>query len=56
MLGLSAQEANISNVSDPILLQSPLVSQAYELLELGDSAGALDHFQQALTVLSLIHI
>ena len=50
MLGLSAQEGNISNVSDPILLQSPLVSQAYELLELGDSAGALDHFQQALTV------
>jgi tetratricopeptide (TPR) repeat protein len=50
MLGLSAQETNISNVSDPILLQSPLVSQAYELLELGDSAGALDHFQQALTV------
>ena len=50
MLGLSAQETNISNVSDPILLQSPLVSQAYELLELGDSVGALDHFQQALTV------
>ena len=50
MLGLSAQEASISNVSDPILLQNPLVSQAYELLELGDSAGALDHFQQALTV------
>jgi tetratricopeptide (TPR) repeat protein len=50
MLGLSAQEGNISNVSDPILLQSPLVSQAYELLELGDSAGALVHFQQALTV------
>lgn len=50
MLGLSAQETNISKVSDPILLQSPLVSQAYELLELGDSAGALDHFQQALTV------
>ena len=50
MLGLSAQEGNISNVSDPILLQSPLVSQAYELLEFGDSAGALDHFQQALTV------
>ena len=50
MLGLSAQETNISNVSDPILLQSPLVSQAYELLELGDSLGALDHFQQALTV------
>ena len=50
ILGLSAQEANISNVSDPILLQSPLVSQAYELLELGDSVGALDHFQQALTV------
>ena len=50
MLGLSAQETNMSNVSDPILLQSPLVSQAYELLELGDSVGALDHFQQALTV------
>ena len=48
MLGLSAQEAHI-NVSDPILLQSPLVTQAYKLLESGDSAGALNHFQQALT-------
>ena len=46
MLGLSAQETNISNVSDPIVLQSPLVSQAYELLELGDSAGALDIFSK----------
>jgi len=50
MLELSAQEANISNVSDPILLQSTLVSQAYELLESGDSKEALNHFQQALTV------
>jgi tetratricopeptide (TPR) repeat protein len=48
MLGLSAQEAHI-NISDPILLQSPLVTQAYKLLESGDSAGALNNFQQALT-------
>ena len=49
MLGLSAQEAKINNISDPILMQSPLVTQGYEILELGDSAGALDHFREALT-------
>ena len=48
MLGLSAQEAKINNISDPILMQSPLVTRGYEILELGDSAGALDHFQEAL--------
>ena len=49
MLELSAQETSINHISDPIPLQSPLVTQAYKLLELGDSAEALNHFQQALT-------
>lgn len=46
LLGLSAQEA-VAN--DPVLWQSPLVAEAYSLLESGDSIAALDHFQQALT-------
>ena len=49
VLGLSAQETAINHISDPIPLQSALVTQAYKLLELGDSAEALNHFQQALT-------
>ena len=49
LLELSAQETAINHISDPIPLQSPLVTQAYKLLELGDSAEALNHFQQALT-------
>ena len=48
-LGLLAQENATNNISEPILVQSPLVTQAYKLLELGASAGALNYFQQALT-------
>jgi len=46
VLGLSAQE---SVIIDPVLSQNPLVTQAYNLLQSGDSVAALDHFQQALT-------
>ena len=48
VLGLSAQETAINSISDPIPLQSPLVTQAYKLIESGDSAEALNYFQQAL--------
>jgi len=33
---------------DPALAHNPLVTEAYQLLEAGDSDGALAHFQQAL--------
>ncbi len=45
-LRVSAQE---SVDSDPVLSQNPLVTEAYDLLEAGDSDGALANFQQALT-------
>ena len=47
--GFTFGHAQISLVQDPVLMQSPLVSEAYTLLESGDSSRALDHFKQALT-------
>lgn len=36
-------------INDSVLVQSPLVSEAYVLLEAGDSNAALDHFKLALS-------
>ena len=47
--GFTFGHAQVSFVQDPVLMQSPLVSEAYTLLESGDSSRALDHFKQALT-------
>ncbi len=40
--------AQESLATDPVLMQNPLVTEAYDLLQTGDSGAALDHFQQAL--------
>ncbi|WPJ95486.1 tetratricopeptide repeat protein [Coraliomargarita algicola] len=45
-LNLSAQE-HIS--SAPQLSRNPLLTEAYQLLESGDSDGALEHFQEVLS-------
>lgn len=45
-LQASAQQ---SMIDDPVLNQNPLVSEAYSLLEAGDSDAALANFTQALT-------
>jgi tetratricopeptide (TPR) repeat protein len=37
-----------TGIINPLMTQSPLVSEAYKLLESGDTAGALDFFKQAL--------
>ncbi|MGZ0654633.1 tetratricopeptide repeat protein [Coraliomargarita sp. W4R53] len=50
-LQLSAQSSAQSSgtiINDSVLAQNPLVSEAYQLLESGDSDGALKYFQQAL--------
>lgn len=49
LIGANTQGlAAIGTEGDPALSQSPLVTEAYQLLEAGDSDGALAHFKQAL--------
>jgi tetratricopeptide (TPR) repeat protein len=45
-LEVSAQDSAMTN---SLLSQNPLVTEAYQLLESGDSKGALEHFQQVLS-------
>jgi tetratricopeptide (TPR) repeat protein len=42
-------QAQANTMNDPVLVQNPLVTEAYGLLESGDADGALEQFQQALS-------